>query len=65
MKITRLEYNSLVWFLIRGCFIGVTLNNIIYISAADSVIAIILAILIGFIPLFAYFYIRNYEPKSV
>ncbi len=62
MKISRLEYNSLVWFLIRGCFIGVTLNNIIYISAQDSAIAIILAILIGFIPLLAYFYIRNYHP---
>lgn len=62
MKISRLEYNSLVWFLIRGCFIGVTLNNIIYISTVDSAIAIILAILIGFIPLFAYFYIRNYQP---
>lgn len=64
MKISRLEYNSLVWFLIRGCFIGISLNNIIYISKQDSAIAIILAILIGFIPLFAYFYIRNYQPNS-
>ncbi len=64
MKITRLEYNSLVWFLIRGCFIGVTLNNIIYISSVDSALAIILAILIGFIALFTYFYIRKFMTNT-
>lgn len=62
MKISRLEYNSLVWFLIRGCFVGVSLNNVLFICKQDSAIAVILAILIGFIPLAIYFYIRNYEP---
>ncbi len=62
MKISRLEYNSLVWFLIRGCFVGVSLNNVLFISRQDSAIACILAILAGFIPLAIYFYIRNYKP---
>lgn len=63
MKLSILEYNSLLWFIIRGCFIGVSLNNIIYISKQDSTISVLLAILLGFIPLMLYFFIRNYEPN--
>ena len=62
MKISNLQYNSLMWFLIRGCFIGVSLNNIIYVSHQDSTLSVLLAIILGFIPLLLYFYIRNYQP---
>lgn len=59
--IKSLEYNSLMWFLIRGCFIGVSLNNIIFVSKQDSTLSILLASIIGIIFLFLYFYIRNYK----
>lgn len=63
MKISNLQYNSLMWFIIRGCFIGISLNNIIYASQQDSTLSILLAIILGFIPLFIYFHIRNYQPS--
>lgn len=59
--ISRFGYNSLIWFLIRGCFIGVSLNNIIFISKQDSTLSILLAGIIGLVFLFLYFYIRNYK----
>ena len=36
MKITSYEYHSLMWFLMRASFIGISLNNIINISKQDS-----------------------------
>ncbi len=63
-KISGMEYNSLVWFLIRAGYIGVTISNLIMISGRDSWISGIVALILGFIPLAIFAYIQNYDDKK-
>lgn len=61
-KITNLEMGSIVYFLIRAYFIGLTFNVLLTTSKQDNWLCIILGIIFGFIPLLIFFYIFNYEP---
>ncbi len=63
-KITSMEYNSLIWFLIRAGYIGITISNLISISKRDSWISVLIALVLGFIPLAIFAYLRNYDENK-
>lgn len=54
-KLHLFEYNCLSYFLIRGSFIGICISNLFIVTKQDSWISIILAAILGFIPLFVYY----------
>lgn len=58
------EYNCLTYFLISGAFIGICLNNILIIAKQDNWISVILASLLGLIPISIYYFIINHNPKE-
>lgn len=60
-KISAFEYNSMIWFIIRGGYIGLTLGNLILICKQDAWISAILSIIVGLIPLFIFMHIHNYN----
>lgn len=60
-KISSMEYNSLVWFIIRAGYLGISLSNLIMISQRDSWLSGIIAMILGFIPLGIFVYLRNYS----
>lgn len=62
-KISSMEYNSLVWFLIRAGYIGVSISSLIAISGRDSWFSAFIALIIGLIPFAMFCYLRNYNPK--
>ena len=62
-KINKSEMGVLTFFMVRAFFIGITLNNLINIAKQDSYISMIIAFILGFIPLLLIFYIFNYEPN--
>jgi len=49
-KISSMEYNSLVWFLIRAGYIGVSISSLITISRRDSWLSGLIALVLGLIP---------------
>lgn len=61
-KITNFELGSIVYFLLRAYFVGISLNTLILISKQDSWCSIIIGAIIGIIPLLMFLYIFNYEP---
>lgn len=63
-KITSLEYNTLIWFIIRAGFVELTVNSILEISGQDSWISIIIGLIIGLIPFTIYEIIKNKYPED-
>lgn len=63
-KLHLFEYNCLSYFLIRGAFIGICLNNLLIISKQDSWLSVILAFILGFIPLGIFYLIIKDNPKG-
>lgn len=61
--LNTLEIGSFMFYIMRCSFIGITINNLIYIANQDSYLSIILGFIIGFIPLFLYYYLFNYNPN--
>ena len=60
-KISSMEYNSLVWFVIRAGYLGISLSNLITISQRDSWLSGIIAMILGLVPLGIFVYLRNYS----
>ena len=60
-KITSMEYNSLVWFLIRAGYIGITISSLITVSKRDAWISALIALVLGLIPLALFSYLKNYK----
>lgn len=63
--ISNLEYNSLIWFIIRSGYIGLSISNIIITSKQNSWISCILALIIGIIPLLLFLYLRKKSHLSI
>ena len=61
MKISSFEYNSLIWFVLRACYIGISLSNVMNIAGRDAPLAALLALILGLFPLFIFIYLRNYD----
>lgn len=62
-RIRMLEYNSIQYFLIRSCFVGVAVNNVLHLARQDSWISYLIAFAVGFLPLLIYLYIINKYPN--
>ncbi len=60
-KISSFQFNSLIWFVMRASYIGLSLSNIINISKQDSWIAGFIALILGLIPLIIFLYLKNYD----
>lgn len=57
------EYSALTFFISRCFYIGVAIHNITFIAKQDSWISIILAFIIGIIPLILFLGLLNIEPS--
>ena len=64
-KISSLEYGSLMWFVIRASFVGVTLTNIIFISKVDAWFSSIIALILGILPFIIFELFRKYSDKNI
>lgn len=63
-KITSLEYNTLLWFLTRATFIEITAEILLNTAHQDSWISILIAIIIGLLPVALYSYLKNKYPDK-
>ena len=58
-KISSLEYNTLIWFIIKACFTELTITAILTHSKQDTYIATIIGSIIGLIPFTIYEILKN------
>ena len=63
-KISSLEYNTLIWFIIRSCFTELTFTTLIYHIKQDSWISIIIGSIIGIIPFTIYEILKKKYPND-
>lgn len=63
-KITSLEYNTMIWFIIRAAFTEITLTAILNSIRQDSWISTVIGTIIGLIPFTIYEYLKNKYPKD-
>lgn len=63
-QITSLEYNTLLWFLTRATFIEITAEILLNTAHQDSWISILIAIIIGILPITIYSYLKNKYPQQ-
>lgn len=63
-KLHLFEYNCISYFLIRCSFVGICLNNLLLLSKQDSWISVLVALILGFIPLGIFYLIINHRPKE-
>lgn len=63
-KISSLEYNTLIWFILRSCFTELTFTTLIYHIKEDSWISIIIGTIIGIIPFTIFELIKKKNPDD-
>lgn len=59
--LSSLEVGTFLFYIMRCFFIGITINNVIYIANQDSYLSIIIGFILGFIPLFLFYYLSKYN----
>lgn len=65
-KINIINYNTLLFFIIRASFIGISSSTILKTSKQDSLLSIIIGTIIGIIPLLLYYKINDkYKDKKI
>ncbi len=62
-KISSLEYNSMVWLVMRAGLVGITMTLLITLNKQDAWISGFGGIILGIIPVAIYIYLRNYDEK--
>ena len=63
-KLSSLEYNTLIWFILRSCFTELTFTTLIYHIKQDSWISVLIGIIIGLIPFTIYELLKKKYPKD-
>ena len=63
-KINSLDYNTLIWFIIRSCFTELTFTTLIYHIKQDSWISIIIGSVLGLIPFSIYEILKHKYPDD-
>lgn len=63
-KINSLEYNTLIWFILRSCFIELTFTTLIYHIKQDSWISAIIGSILGLIPFAIYETLKRKFPND-
>lgn len=65
-KIELFSYTTLFYFLIRGCFLGISCNNLMFTSRSSCYFSVLFGLIIGFIPLFIFYkVIDEYPDKNI
>ena len=62
-KVSNIGFSSLIFFPILALFSGIGTHNTIKIAEVDSYISVLLAYLLGFIPLLLFMLIFNYKKE--
>lgn len=60
-KINSLQFSTLFSFTLLSTLIGIGFNNVVNLAKVDSYISVIIAYIIGFIPLLLFIYLFNQE----
>lgn len=63
-KINLLDYNTLIWFILRSCYTELTFTTLIYHIKQDSWISIIIGSLLGLIPFTIYELLKQKYPND-
>lgn len=63
-KISSLEYNTFIWFIIKSCFAEITFGSIIFHIRQDIWISTLLGIIIGLIPFYVYEKLKQKFPSD-
>lgn len=63
-KISSLQYSIFIWFLIRACFLELTLTSILYKIKEDAPISLLLGSFFGLLLLLIFEKLKNYYPNS-
>lgn len=63
-KINLLEYNTLLWFILRSCYTELTFSTLIYYIKQDSWMSIIIGSILGLIPFSIYEILKQKYPKD-
>lgn len=65
-KIDITNYETLLFFLIRCCFLGICSNNLYFIARQNSYISVIISMVVGIVPVLIYYYIiKNHPDKNI
>lgn len=65
-KINLLNYSTVMFFVIRGCFVGMCLNSLLYYSKSSSFISALIGIIIGFFIMIFYDLLsREFPDKNI
>ena len=62
-QISNIQFDSFIYFIMHSCFVGISINNLFFISKQNTPISILFAIIIGLVPIFIFLYIMNYKPN--
>ena len=62
-QISNIQFDSFIYFIMHSCFVGISINNLFFISKQNTPISILFAIIIGLIPIYIFLYIMNYKPN--
>ena len=62
-KITSLQYGMAIYFIMRSMSLGISINSYIHIGGVDGYLSPIIGMIIGFIPIYIFIKIFNYEPE--
>jgi len=63
-KISSLEYNTLIWFIIKACYTELTITAILVRTRQDTYISTIIGSIIGLIPFAIYEVLKNKYPDD-
>ena len=63
-KISSLEYNTLIWFILRSCFTELTFTTLIYHIKQDSWLSVLIGTIIGLIPFTIYEILKKKHPND-
>ena len=63
-KLKLIEYNSMIWFLLRAAIVGIILSTVISLSKQDAWISGLLAIVFGIIPVYLFIKLKKIDSKA-
>lgn len=63
-QIRLIEYNSMIWFLLRASLVGTGTSFVLTLARQDSLFSILLAFLLGFIPIILFNKLKKMNPNK-
>jgi len=63
-QIRLIEYNSMIWFLLRAALVGTGTSVVLTLARQDSLISILIAFILGFIPVIIFNKLKGINPNK-